>query len=611
MEIKKLEQYSDDELKELLFFWFRYYVKKAYSLDELDKFNKMINEQPKTMFRAAVILYQDSLGPTVVLDGIRGNLEQMEKCLNKVKKVSKSEMEKAASEFIKEVVTSYNNPEPNVPQKESDIIGQILEMLGVKTDAVSVINLQSENSISIQRIMEIMDDVAFKKEEIIDGMPNKNFVSSKILGRTFAYPAERLDKYKKEISSMVDKLPPFTRPRSFNELAITRTNETWALTQEHVEALLSLAVACGILSITEEKNGIPYFVRNKNVPKKINGQDPDEFPCFKGFFQRKKNKKLDFNGLMECTKESISSEATKFLELLGYKLVINDSESSFYQISDGSIHPAEIKLDYREMSFKTESNGKILEYSLVADKQAENGEILITEYITSDALGNGVAPDGEYFKVCLGNDELNPGKVYSINIVYINTNLDQKLYRFAASKDQIHAAIESDIPTQETEFGTKRFIYYTDPVSDKVCPSSLYLNEEYGGVENYIISVDRTGENSFDHSLKSASTRDKTKRGSSKESVKSSTDAQELAINYLKTSRVKNLYNRVSEVLDGALPGIKELINENHAFTAYMEEIMKCKPDKIFEELMNKCAIKEANVPGEERRGPRRKRDVK
>ena len=38
---------------------------------------------------------------------------------------------------------------------------------------------------------------------------------------------------------------------------------------------------------------------------------------------------------------------------------------------------------------------------------------------------------------------------------------------------------------------------------------------------------------------------------------------------------------------------------------------MKCKPDQLFEDLMNKCAIKEANVPGEERRGPRRKRDVK
>lgn len=610
MEIKRLKEYTDDELKELLFFWFKYYMKKVFNFDELEKFNMMIDENPRAMFNMAIMLYNKRLGPTTVLEGIRGDMKTIEDILKEQKTIPKEVMNKATTNFIKEVVTSYNNPEPDVPLSESDMLSQILEMIGAKPDQVNILNVGKPSSINLKEIIAIVDDAAFKPDEIVYGMPNKNFVSAKALSKTFAFAAERIDKHKKEISKLVDKLPPFTRPRSFNELATTREGATWAFTQEHVEALLTLAIACGILELSYIKDGVPYYIRTNKKLTKIVGEEPSEFPCYKGFCQIKVGKELTFEEMIEYTIEHMNEESKKYLELIGYRLVLIKNKPYFYQISDSRNYPLNVTLDNEGMTFITDIDGKRIKYSVVGDCIRNRKDILLSEYVSFDTLGNNKEHEGEFFEIGLGNDKDNPEDIYSLQILYGNTSLDQKVYKYFVSKDQISATIESDLPKGQSESTIQRNMYFTDPILDKECPCALYLNESKVNTEYYTLSVDRTGEKTFDHTLISASNRDKTRNGSSKEELTSNESAKELAVEYLKTSRVKNLYNRVIEVLDNAIPGIKGLINENHEFSLYIEEIMKLSPDKIYEQLMNKCGIKEADVPGEDRKGPRKRRNV-
>lgn len=607
MEIKKMNDYSDEELRELLFFWFKYYGKSIFSLDEIDKYNKMLEENPKAVFKTAVILYAINEGPTRILEGIRGNMSPIEDALKKTKTFSKQKMAQVTAGFIKEVVTTYNNPEPDIPMQESDFLNQLLKMLGVNKEQVSIMNCVSENSIDPNAVKRIARDCVFKENELVDGMPTKDFTLAKCLESRFAYCTERLEKNKKEIKAMVDKLPPFTRPRSFNELSYTRTNERWGYTKELVESLLTLAIACGYLSVSEVKNGVPYFVRNKNA--KIISESPDEFPCFKGYIQKKLGKNLTHDELVCCVNEIMHDESKKVLELLGYRLEITSSGVCFYDIESGKRYNAKIRIDNEGITFLADIEGKTFIYSFVVDKIVKNEYLVPTEHIVIDSLSDGKNKDGEYFKATLGRDTSNLDDIWGMSVMYATNKLPQKVYKYFIGKDQLSITLESDIPDNTNEFSTERSVYFTDPTSDVECPNILYLAERKGNEEAYQITINRK-DNEFIHELESVSLKDKSKDGKSSDIIKTKEEARDMSLNYLKTKRARNLCNRVIEVIDAYLPGIKDLINEYHPFSSYIESILECDADTLYEDLMNKCSIKEANVPGEDE-GPKRKRNAK
>ena len=121
MKVKKINEYSNEELKELLSYWFNNFQKKVYTLEELEKFKSMVDKNPRSVLNTAVILYNNGDGATPVLDGIRGDTKKIEESIAKWKKLKPTQMLKVTNEFIGEIVESYNNPEENLMSGEDFI----------------------------------------------------------------------------------------------------------------------------------------------------------------------------------------------------------------------------------------------------------------------------------------------------------------------------------------------------------------------------------------------------------------------------------------------------------------------------------------------------------
>lgn len=610
MELKKYNDYSDEEIKSLLTFWVRYYMKKMFTLDELEKLHEMIKEKPKEVFSVAVMLYSKGLGSTPMLDALRGNDDEITKAVASAKKLSNKELEHIRSKFLKEIVASYNEPKPDVVMDESDVLTQILEMFGINGANVSFVSQADEDSINVEELSEIINDVLFNEEELIYGKPEKNYVEVSGIKSKFILNAEKLEENRNKIQAMVDKLPSLDKARSLNELSVTKEGKRWALSIEQIEILLVLAEGCNIIKSIENEDKSISYIRSKKKQRKIIGKNPNSFPCVRNIFENKMKRELSLDELVECTCNNMSKESKELLNYLGFTLEYSNGHLYFHRINDNVYLPVTVSFEARKVVLSASENNRSISYSYNIDTKAKNGSYLTMEYVVTNILDRENYHDEGLIQFGLANNQENPDEIYSIQIIYINPSLEQKYYKYFINKDQISATINGSLQANDNAKNTTRQIYYGDVMSDERNECALHLIEAYANDEAYIINLSKDKKGMFNHSLESVSKRDKTKNGETTEKVKSRSEVHDLATNYLKTTRVKNLYNRVLEVLESAVPGLSEFIHNTNEISLYVEEIMKCEPNKDFEQLMNKCGIKEANIPGEEMNGPRRKKDV-
>ena len=100
--------------KNMLNFWFHYYGKDAYDFDELEEFNRIVDQVgPEKLFNSIVVNFviNESLDPTFYLYMIRQNsLEEFLRCSEGVEKEIKSEKE-GRIQFIKLWVNLYDEIE--------------------------------------------------------------------------------------------------------------------------------------------------------------------------------------------------------------------------------------------------------------------------------------------------------------------------------------------------------------------------------------------------------------------------------------------------------------------------------------------------------------------
>ena len=62
MIIKKFDEYSKEELVELFNHWWRYYGKIPYKMEEVERFNKMLDEDSDFVRKCALIAYTGGVG---------------------------------------------------------------------------------------------------------------------------------------------------------------------------------------------------------------------------------------------------------------------------------------------------------------------------------------------------------------------------------------------------------------------------------------------------------------------------------------------------------------------------------------------------------------------
>lgn len=607
MKVKKINEYSNEELNELLRYWFNNFQKKVYTLEESDKFKSMVDKNPRSVLNTAVILYNNGDGATPVLDGIRGDTKKIEEAIAKWKKLKPTQMLKATNEFIGEIVESYNNPEENLMSGE-DFISELVSILG-KTEDVQVIDLteffkpQTDDSIDFMELERILEDSLFKDDEIVDGVPTSNFVKAKGLDSEIIFSAKKLNKHKDKIKEFIDKLPSLTKPRSFLELAVTKDGYRWAITQEQVELLVTLGIACGYLTQSEVKDNIPYYKASKKRVNKVVGEPKENFRCFKNILEKEKKRKLSRKEIVEAAIEHSTDETQRILELLGYKIEFDNDAVFFHKLDEDIILEANIKIKHNLVEILAEMGDFYVSYSIRLDGFIDD-ELLIYDRIRVNTI-NKEKTDGEYFSIAFGNSDTEPKKAYGMEIDYVNPKEKQKHCVFSASKNQVFVETEAEYDEDAKDNTIRRFSY-TDPTKESGVPTILLVSEEYNG-EGFEVNVSKVDDNYF-HMYSSNSNRNKLGIVDNSFKVKDSESARDLALKYTNTSRVRNLYDHVISVIDSHLPGAKNFVNECIPFSSYVEEIMKCEPDKDYEEFINKCKIKEANLPSESERPKRRKK---
>ena len=129
MEIKKWNEYTNEEKSCLLLHWWHYYGKLLYSFAELEQFESLFRENPDRIFHIAVMSYYYGFGSQILLLSMRsGKLDELFLTIPDYENTDeefKKFIDGIESSFVEEIVTTYNNPEPNVPMDGSIIVMQL------------------------------------------------------------------------------------------------------------------------------------------------------------------------------------------------------------------------------------------------------------------------------------------------------------------------------------------------------------------------------------------------------------------------------------------------------------------------------------------------------
>lgn len=182
MEIKKFDEYTKEEQKELFNHWWHYYGKVAFTLAELEEFNKLVDEDPVFVKNAALLSFGNGSGPQDLAMVLReGMLDEFRAGVTEIVAMEqfKEIAEEVEEEFIKEVVRTYNNPEPSIPLTSEQIIEGFETLLGGDIGGITVISVEpngevdTENEIAktiISQLLNSMPEVtdSIGSEEIAD-----------------------------------------------------------------------------------------------------------------------------------------------------------------------------------------------------------------------------------------------------------------------------------------------------------------------------------------------------------------------------------------------------------------------------------------------------------
>ena len=133
IEDKNWYEYTKDEQKELLEHWWVYYGKMLYTGEELEIFNEMVEKIPDQVLFIALISYLKGYSSQPLLQAIReDNVDGLISLLPSYNDEDKEIIDyykKSEQHFISILVKSYNNPEPDVPMKLTDVITQRINIL--------------------------------------------------------------------------------------------------------------------------------------------------------------------------------------------------------------------------------------------------------------------------------------------------------------------------------------------------------------------------------------------------------------------------------------------------------------------------------------------------
>lgn len=282
MENKKFDEYTKEEQKNLLFHWWKYYSRDIYTLEELEIFEGMLDDDCKNTYQLAVLSYINGYGNKLLLGAMRN--DALEELKGKVPDFGKSGLEfkkyfeEEEEAFISEIVNSYNNPEPSIPL-DSETIREQLEALIARNEK------RESKTLTSMMVDEIFRDSLFREEEIIDGKPVEAFTIGEGITGNALFHTGRLNEHKNEINQMLEMILDAGDIVPFVNLCVLKDGRLWSGEHYIMEELVVLGIASEILKYPFERElwdncpgGLPFVIKNEEkLATEVIGHDPSEY----------------------------------------------------------------------------------------------------------------------------------------------------------------------------------------------------------------------------------------------------------------------------------------------------------------------------------------------
>lgn len=277
MEKKSFALYTEEEREQLLMHWWFYYGKSIVSLEEVEQFRKLVREDSMLMKDAAMVAYSIGISTELLIMSMRsGTLAEH---LEAVKETTSSDEYKMIesfleSEFLNEIVTTYNNPQPAVPFSQEEIVSQMIELVR-----------ERETVLTSKKVHDIYRRCLITGRERNNNDPTVDFIIGEGVNEFSLFSAERLDENKKKIITLIDELPNIGEGTSFLNMCYDKNGRQWTDDHYVVDLLVQLGVATGMLDycVSREEwktlpGGVPYVIRNRQNDKaKVFGKKPKEY----------------------------------------------------------------------------------------------------------------------------------------------------------------------------------------------------------------------------------------------------------------------------------------------------------------------------------------------
>lgn len=290
MEIKKFSEYSKEEQKELLYHWWHYYGKIPYTTDELERFNKMLDEDIDFVRKSALIAYTGGVSSQDMIKAWRdGVFDEYRKSVEEfvlTDSFKRYEVE-IESDFVSDLVNSYNNPEPDIPLSADQIIEMIESIVGssAKDDTIIIVGTnglymddheiqkQSESVLTSDNVYEVYKECMLTDGEVDNDMPLVDFVVGEGITSLGVFNSERLAINKEKIADMVDCVADIENGPSFLSMCTDKNGNLWTGDQGIIDLLVQLGIACEILEYPLSKD--MWDVLPGSVPLVIRTHEKD------------------------------------------------------------------------------------------------------------------------------------------------------------------------------------------------------------------------------------------------------------------------------------------------------------------------------------------------
>ena len=658
MELKAFDAYTKNEIKDLLSHWFNYYGKKVYTLAEYDQFMKMVDAEPTHCFEVAALLCHKGLGSTLVLEAIRGDNALLETLINEYNTFSHVTKIFLQRDFVEEVVNTYNNPEPSIPKDAHELRQEIKDLTGKNYDYLpkiewatvddkfksdiriiidSLKNAQTEEeqkdlsmqffrtiqkasnaTIDPEKVKKVFISCMFAESDIKDEKPTKPCSIVKgINNGIYFLDTEKINQHIMEIKELIDLLPDLRRPTSLEMLFTDRAGRIWTNDKQMVEILMVLGMAAERIEyaypqeeLKAQNDGVPVIVELENrAPGIIHGYEPCEIDEAIEALTGKK--------ASEEKEETSSENIEEFLEIFknqyprieqvmhmsGYSIKQEGNEFYLCHADGEKINKMKIDLALGRYSLVARDGEYSIMYTYAIDGRGAYGGIIDRNILSINGLKKLADDtyDGRQIRIELGNGLVNVTHDPRLEITITEPSGEDIITHYELDEFGLSVAIEND----EGEFGnkengTKRIVKYTNILktpSNKVSP--IFIGEKILNGDAHYISIDGFVEGIFKHFSSQFKTDGSGHIHVFDAELKPNKEVMQVANEYLKTSRIKNLYNHISHHIENILPGMQEFIRNNYPLSNNIEDIMKESVLPEFEERINSNMLKEANLKEE------------